>query len=497
MPFIKLEARKSSFLDKSTAGRGEIFYDEDNKSLRIFDGQNRSGQILLSSFNLKDRLAEENVATVTYRVTVTAPHGSDVGNKYNLNNIYWPDLNFVIGYTYVFNQDDPTNVYYPNSVGQAANPHPLNFSSDDANGEKGSGTTYTDNVVYKLNGETVTKERYNSQFFNNATSREIRITITPDTPETMYYYCWNHLNMGATITAAEPGTGSGASVAVGDTVPETANEGSLWFDTNTASLLVYFTDGDTEQWVQPTIPYPDLSVFSTKSEAATLYATKASLSTVATTGAYSDLTGKPVIAQEIYDLGIEDGTANQVLTTDGDGVVSFSSTIESIVFNGSTLNSEDSSAITFVPVVNFDSDVTISNELTVRSINSIGDTTLLGINLTSEKVSEMLYATGTVPHDLSLASIFNHNYINSDFTVNFTNVPITNGRSISVALILNQSGTAYLSTSAEIDGSSVPIYWQNGVEPLANINSQDIVSFTLIRSNDQWTIFGSLSNFAP
>jgi hypothetical protein len=40
-------------------------------------------------------------------------------------------------------------------------------------------------------------------------------------------------------------------------------------------------------------------------------------------GAYADLTGKPTIPTDLTDLGITDGTSNQVLTTDGAGNFTF------------------------------------------------------------------------------------------------------------------------------------------------------------------------------
>ena len=53
--------------------------------------------------------------------------------------------------------------------------------------------------------------------------------------------------------------------------------------------------------------------------------TSASLATVATTGAYSDITGTPTIPSTITDLGISDGSNGQVLTTDGAGGFTFTS----------------------------------------------------------------------------------------------------------------------------------------------------------------------------
>jgi hypothetical protein len=52
-------------------------------------------------------------------------------------------------------------------------------------------------------------------------------------------------------------------------------------------------------------------------------ANTADLATVATTGAYSDLTGTPTVPAALTDLSITDGTAGQLLSADGDGTYTF------------------------------------------------------------------------------------------------------------------------------------------------------------------------------
>lgn len=45
------------------------------------------------------------------------------------------------------------------------------------------------------------------------------------------------------------GGGSGASITVSDTEPTQKSNGSLWFNSSSASLFVYYTDGTSGQWV--------------------------------------------------------------------------------------------------------------------------------------------------------------------------------------------------------------------------------------------------------
>ena len=213
---LRILPEDNELLTNKVGNNGEIFLDRTTKTLRIFDGQTTGGislakndlsNVSLSDFNSK--LVSADIATVEYAVTVVGPVSPDTGNKYQIDGVYKPELNLVKGYIYVFDQTDPTNVYYPNANGTTANPHPLNFSADNLNGIQGGGTSYNTNVTYLLDGTSVTQAVYNSSSFNTATTRQVKITITSSTPATLYYWCWNHANMGNTLSSADPGTGSG------------------------------------------------------------------------------------------------------------------------------------------------------------------------------------------------------------------------------------------------------------------------------------------------
>jgi hypothetical protein len=173
----------------------------------------------VDAFRLKS--VASGVATVEYTVTISAQQEGDTGNKYNLNGVYRANPNLVVGYTYVFDQSDDTNVYFPNANGTTANPHPLNFSADNINGERGNGTSYLNNVKYFLNDEPVTQAVYNSSAFNTATARQVYITVTTATPATLYYWCYNHTAMGNEIAVIDPGTEISTvfSVAADDAIP--------------------------------------------------------------------------------------------------------------------------------------------------------------------------------------------------------------------------------------------------------------------------------------
>lgn len=353
---IRIIPRPDDFLDRNVGASGEVFFDKQAKTLRVYDAVRRGGFEVVTGANIARNLAENEVASVKYTVTVTA---GDSGNIYVLNGEEQPALNLVIGYTYLFDQSDPTNLYYPNPTGGDLNQHPLNFSSDDPNGELGGGTTYLQNVTYKLDGSVVSKQTYWDDF-ERSTERQVIITPTVSTPTTLYYWCQKHLNMGSTIENALPGSGSdSASVTASSAAPEGPENGSVWFNADTGRLYVYLVDDDSGQWVQPSIPVVenlldlnivdgvDGQVLSTNGQ-----------------GSFSFI-NVPAPAS-ILELGISDGTSGQVLTADGDGTFSFqtpapvSAEVGNFSFADSTIDTTDNSDVEIVPNLSLGGDLIIN-----------------------------------------------------------------------------------------------------------------------------------------
>jgi len=365
--FYRVLPRDAAFLERRSGNKGEIFYDFDNQTLRIFDGNRQGGFSFITESNIRQELVASDIAKVIFDFTVVGPEDGDTGNKYQVDGEYWPELTMVVGYTYVFDQSDLTNIYFPNANGTTVNPHPLNFSADNQNGTLGGGTAYTANVIYRLDGEEVTRERYNGVLFNTATTRQVWITVTNDTPSTLYYWCYNHVNMGSTITVSNPGTGAGAdvvTVSVGDTTPIEPVSGNLWLNTNNGRLYVYITDEDSAQWVQPSVPQPILDGFAT-----VVYVDEqiAEVRNEGITIAADDSTKIRVP----LDNGIQIIGAGGITTaSDANGVITItgSGTIGDLSVTGTAITTDDSSSISFVPAVTFNSDLDVENDLTVDNI---------------------------------------------------------------------------------------------------------------------------------
>lgn len=255
---IRIIPRANDFLNRNVGSSGEVFYSKESNTLRLYGGDAQGGYEIVTENNLKRNIASQEVASVKYEVTVNNPAS---GNIFVIDGTDAPSLGFVVGFTYIFDQSDSTNEFYPNAEGTTANPHPINFSSDDQEGSNGAGTSYGTNVIYILDGAEVSQETYNNNGkFARASERYIQITVTNSTPTTLYYYCTNHSGMGGEISVGLPGAGSsptpggGASVDVSDTPPASPTQGNIWFDSNSGELYVYVTDTDSSQWVQPASP---------------------------------------------------------------------------------------------------------------------------------------------------------------------------------------------------------------------------------------------------
>ena len=329
---IRIIPRKDDFLDRNVGASGEIYYSSDVDTLRLYSGNDKGGFEVVTENNIRRNIANQEVATITYAVTIL--NDNDVANRYVLNGNYHPTLNFTVGYTYVFDQSDQTNVYYPNAEGTIINAHPLLFSTT-ANGIHATptaGVPYETGVIYLLEDLPVTREKY-VQKFTASTSRKVQITITATTPTTLHYYCQYHANMGNSISISYPGTGSYNDLTDKPTIPADVSDltdtGSLLFD-----------------------------------------------------GTYASLTGSPTIPSTILDLGITDGNVDQVLRTDGAGNFSF---VDQAAGGGS--------GDTFNTIVSDDGQVIASGESTLNILGGTNiataiatDTSNVTINLSAFSV---------------------------------------------------------------------------------------------------------------
>jgi len=210
--------------------------------------------------------------------------------------------------------------------------------------------------------------------------------------------------------------------------------------------------------------------------------TVAPLSTVPFGGAglvYSPLTVGAITCGSITssgDLAVNDGD----ITTTSTGTVT--------LFNTNATTANAFGAATTINIGAATGTTTINNNLQVNGITNVESI--------AEVMDSKTAATGTVVHDFTTTDVFYHSSISASFTANFTNVPTTSGRIMSVTLVLAQGGTGYLPTAVQINGVSQTIKWAGNTQPTPQANKTDVVVFTLIRTGaGAWVVLGQMSSY--
>lgn len=117
---------------------------------------------------------------------------------------------------------------------------------------------------------------------------------------------------------------------------------------------------------------------------------------------------------------------------------------------------------------------------------------------TEESFATLTGATGTVAHDCDNGHIFYHTTPAADWTANFTNLDLSADRATTLALVVEQGGTAYIPNAIEIEGVSQTILWQDGSVPSGNANGTDVISFSILNRDDSTTyvVMGQLVGFS-
>ncbi len=105
---IRIIPRADDFLDRNVGASGEIFFDSQANTLRLYNGKSTGGFSILTAGNLTQQLSSNGVAVLQRTVTVGVDSvaGQSTGVFY-IDGVERPGtLNLVRGYTYVFDQSD-------------------------------------------------------------------------------------------------------------------------------------------------------------------------------------------------------------------------------------------------------------------------------------------------------------------------------------------------------------------------------------------------------
>jgi hypothetical protein len=483
---IRIIPRPDDFLDRNVGSSGEVFYDKQANTLRLYSGKQAGGFSLLTAGNLSQQLADAGVALLEKTVTVGVDtvNGQASGVFY-IDGVEKPQLEFVRGYTYLFDQSDETNNSFANLW------HPLMFATTPNGDLIEGGAHYNPGIVYLLDDDPVSM-RYYTDNFQSATTKKVLFTVKSSAPDTLYYWCHFHTNQGNEITVSDPGTGTGtgggASVEVSDTAPTAPTQGTIWFDSSNGKIFVYVTDEDSSQWVQPTVPLPPVNTFKNISVTGG--------STLVASGNADTVNFAP---GSNITLSVDPATNTITINSSGGGGSSYDQ----------NLNTTDD--------VTFD-DITATGILTASSINAaaiqntgVGNPTFTsastidfiapdGIRLenvlkTNEVLTNIAGATGTVTFNYSAGPIFNVTTPAANWTADITNVPTTDNRATNTAIIITQGTTPYVPTVIQIAGVTQTINWIDNVAPSGNANKTDVITLSMLRVGGSWNVLGSYVNY--
>jgi hypothetical protein len=128
-----------------------------------------------------------------------------------------------------------------------------------------------------------------------------------------------------------------------------------------------------------------------------------------------------------------------------------------------------------------------------------------GVNLatkadvTSETVTDYTLASNVLTMDVANGNVgFIATAPSAAMTFNFTNVPTTNSKIISVTVFVTQGATGRAPSTLQIDGTGQTIKWAGGTAPTptSSAGKIDVFSFSLIRRSSAWNVLGtSILNF--
>jgi len=114
---------------------------------------------------------------------------------------------------------------------------------------------------------------------------------------------------------------------------------------------------------------------------------------------------------------------------------------------------------------------------------------------TSEYVSSVANnTTSTLNLNIADAAIWYLTGNTTTVTVNFTNVPTTDNRVVSLTVILNQGATPRAVTSLQIAGATQTILWQGGTAPTPGTSKTDAFTFSLVRVSSSWSVLGAATS---
>ena len=102
-------------------------------------------------------------------------------------------------------------------------------------------------------------------------------------------------------------------------------------------------------------------------------------------------------------------------------------------------------------------------------------------------------ATGNVVHSCANSNIFYHSSITADFTPDFTDLALSNGKTTETRLILDQGATGYKPVALKVNGTGSTLNWEGTVAPVASTNALDMVEMRIVMQSSAYSAIAKYS----
>lgn len=199
---------------------------------------------------------------------------------------------------------------------------------------------------------------------------------------------------------------------------------------------------------------------------------------------------------------VSDGTNYLVLAASGGPVsattLSASSTVTLSPANANVaISPTGTGSVTIAPAVAG----TLNNIVIGSSAAAAG--TFLALTATGtatlQQITEVMVPIASYGTSQSAAftsgDVFYVTGVTGNFTFNYTSVPTTTGRTITLTLIIAQGGTAYVPTTLQINGAGVTINYAGGIVPSGRASKIDVASFFIYNVSGTFVAVGALSSY--
>jgi hypothetical protein len=161
-----------------------------------------------------------------------------------------------------------------------------------------------------------------------------------------------------------------------------------------------------------------------------------------------------------------------------------------ITLHTGTTVSFNTGSVTSGYTYEFSGSLNLLHNINVNGITNLGST--------SETIIPLNNPTTGYTHNFLSGSILYVTGVTGNTTIDLVNVPTNNNKGIGLTVMIEQGSTAYMVESIKVNSNNegpVTIMWSGGSLPNGNPNSIDIVSFSILKINGTWKVFGQLTTF--